>query len=135
AASIEAKAFIGLLDATAGSAEKGRAEAEAALKQARLIRDYALEGRCTVILARIAALLHRETQAAELLNGIEADTEERSLGPELQAEVKFLRSRLTAGRNEDLADAKRLVQQIVDGLPEEFRERFKSRADIRAIAE
>jgi tetratricopeptide (TPR) repeat protein len=134
-ASIEAKAFIGLLDATAGSAEKGRVAAEAALKQARLTRDYALEGRCILILARIAILVHRDGQAAELLNSIQPDTEKRSLGPELQAEVKFLRSQSTGARNGDLADAKRLVQQIVVGLPEEFRERFKSRADIRAIAE
>jgi tetratricopeptide (TPR) repeat protein/tRNA A-37 threonylcarbamoyl transferase component Bud32 len=135
AASIEGKAFTGLLDALAGRIDKGYAAAQAALKQAHIMRAYSLETQCTLILARIAIMLHRENEAAELLDSVKPDTEMRALGFEIQAQVKFWRSRLTKGTNKDLADARNAIQQLLARLPEELRDGFKSRPAIREIVQ
>jgi hypothetical protein len=99
------------------------------------MRAYSLETQCTLILARIAIMLHRENEAAELLDSVEPDTEMRALGFEIQAQVKFWRSRLTKGTNKDLADARNAIQQLLARLPEELRDGFKSRPAIREIVQ
>ena len=137
-ASVEARAFVGLLDALSGKTDQGRSAVQKSLEQARRMKTYSVEGRCLIFLARIAAIDHRDRQGLDLLNLLEADTDKRTLGPELQAQASFWRAQLRVNdpgsRDADMATARRLIDHIGAGLPEKFRSGFRLRPDMRVIS-
>ena len=138
-AAVEARAYLGLLDAMDGRSDGARALVQSSLADAHRLRHFSLETRCVLFLARIYASLRRFDDSFNTLSEIGADTTEQAIGPELQAQIHYWRSQALAARR-DLAGAqseKNLAQTLIDtlqrSLPEQYHLAFASRQDIRVI--
>ena len=98
-----------------------------------------LVARCRLLLAQIAVRQRRAEEALAMLEQIPPDDEGRTIGPELRAELHYLRSvSLAAAGNRDgakteLATARRFVEGMAAALAEKERSSFSTRADIRRI--
>ncbi|HWN87003.1 MAG TPA: protein kinase [Vicinamibacterales bacterium] len=136
AASVESRAYVGLLDGLAGRA-MGRAAITASLQQAQKMRRPALETTARVFLARLDL---QAGQAASALAGLEGIDMAR-IGPELEAQVHAWRGAahaalgMTAAAVRERRDAARLRDTLQQAVPEELRERFLSRPDIQTISQ
>ena len=141
APSVEARAYVGLIDALQGQPDRGRAAIVASVEQARKMGRLSLEARCLMFLARVDLARHRVDEAGRTLNQIPPDDRSRSIGPELRAQVNYwLAQWLTANGNDaaaraQLASARNLVKAIQEALPEQARSRFAARREIHPIAE
>jgi len=72
-------------------------------------------------------------EALDLLNGIEADGPV-AIGPEMQAQIQFWRSRASGNsRGDSDSTPKRLIEGIAATIPEAFRQAFWMRPDISEI--
>ena len=133
-ASVESRAYLGLLDAEEGQIARGRAEVQASLRQARKMRIYGLEARCTLLLAQVALLDHRKDEALDLLSRIPPDGD-RAIGPELQAQVHMWRARARGGASPDpdMIVARQLLDTIRSGLPDPERRNYSMRLDLGPI--
>jgi tetratricopeptide (TPR) repeat protein len=135
-ASVEARAYLGLLDALGGHPDSGRKTILASLEQAQKMARYSLEGRCRVFLARLDVSARRFDDAVNVLREVAADGE-RTLGPELQAQVHYWRARALAGRGDGAAAARddstsrAQLQQLRASIPERFRAGFDMRRDLQ----
>jgi len=87
-ASVEARAYVGWLDARAGRLSDGKAAITASLDDARRMRRAALEGRCRTLLAGVHLLEKRAQDAMTIVAAVTLD----GLGPELQAAVHQVRA-------------------------------------------
>jgi tetratricopeptide (TPR) repeat protein len=136
AASVEARAYLGALQAVPGRTDQGKALVRASLDQARKMGAYWIEARCLIFLARIALSGHHNDEALNFLKGISPDGD-RALGPELQAEINFWRARAHNGPTADSerVTAQKLIEDIRVALPAEDQHRFASRPEIRLITE
>ena len=111
----------------------------ASLAQAQRMGRVALEARCRIHLARIDVLARQFDEAASLLDQIPQDGPARAIGPELQAQTHFWRSRVLAGRGDSqgaLSEgtmARTAIESLRASLPEPDRPGFESRVDIRLI--
>ena len=137
-ASVEGRAYLGLLDALRGSAPAGEAAAQASLKQARRMGRLSLEARCQLVLARIALAEQRFKGALEVLDQIPPDDTTRTIGTELRAQVTYWRSRALAGlldpaASADAARARRIINDLQSRIPEQSRARFVLRPDVKLI--
>ncbi|MGB7218578.1 MAG: protein kinase [Vicinamibacterales bacterium] len=141
AASVEARAYLGLIDALVdGRRDSGERAVRSSLDQARKMGRFALEMQCRVYLARIALLARRVEEAERVLIEIPADEGQRLLGAEIQAQAHHWRSAaltLRGDRAGALAE-KRMAQQLVEAVraslaSEQSRLGFASRPDIQLM--
>lgn len=134
AASVEARARVGLLDAMAGKAA-GRGAIEASLAEAQRMQRPPLEGVARLFLAQLDLQAHQPQQATEVLDGVRMD----AVGPEVQAQAHHWRSAAAAAAGDDAAAqtekraAVRIVAALEKDVPETLRPRFLSRPEIQAI--
>ena len=135
AASVEARAYVGLIDGLSGR-PGARALAESSLQQARRMQRPALEATARIVIARLDLRAGEPAEVATSLRGVAMNT----LGPELQAQVHYWRAEAAdrlgggdAGR-QDRQEAQRILAALEASVPSELRARFHSRADRLAIA-
>jgi len=136
AASVESRAYVGLLDGLAGR-PSGRAAIAASLQQAHRMRRPVLEITARVFLARLDVGAGQASSALAVLEDVDLDT----IGPELQAQVHAWRGAALAAlgmadaAQRERQEAARLREALQQVVPEELRERFLSRPDIRTISQ
>ena len=139
ASSIEARAYLGLLDALDGRTAAGRTAINTSLAQARARGRVALEAKCGAMLAEIELRARRWTDALRSLDNIPADDAGRTIGPELRARVHGLRARAMTGLRDDAgtlaetANARRIIERLRAALPEGERDRFSARPAVRQL--
>jgi tetratricopeptide (TPR) repeat protein len=133
--SVQARAYIGLLDALAGRAGRGRPIVTESLAQAQKMGQLSLEVRCRTLLARINVMSGRAADALAALRDVAPDGD-RAIGPELQAQVHYWRASALAGMHDlvgagaEYSLARGLLQQLRSSIPEPARTTFDARADI-----
>jgi tetratricopeptide (TPR) repeat protein len=136
AASVEARSYIGLLDARTDPA--AATKVLASVTHARKIRRLGLEARCRLCLARIHLLRGQHEDAVTVLGDVPPDGD-RSIGPELQAQVAYWRGRALAERGDhQAADQERkrateTLKTLQARLPAPYRDRFAARAEIKEV--
>jgi uncharacterized protein HemY len=90
-----------------------------------------------LFLASIEIGRGRLKEANELLNSIPEDNAERTLSPELRAEVHASRGRLQAARGDvdastwSLDAARTTIRRLAERLPENYRSSFAAREAIK----
>jgi tetratricopeptide (TPR) repeat protein len=137
AESVEARAWLGWLDARTGKADSGRRGVLDAVTQADRMRRRGLGALGRLFLAHIDIAQRRFDEALVTLNAIPPDSADTTIGRELRARILSRRAdalnakgdRAAAQRDAD--EARRLLSQVRDSLPESFRQSFASRQDIR----
>jgi serine/threonine protein kinase/tetratricopeptide (TPR) repeat protein len=135
--SVEAKAFIGWIDAQQGRAG-GRALIEASLAQAAKMRQVALEARCRIFLARALLREHAYEEALNVLNAIRLEGPQ-AVGPELLAQTRYWRGQALAARGNraeadaETTSARKLLDGLLAMLSERDRGAYAMRRDISAI--
>ena len=134
---VEARAYLGFLLTADGQVERGRQLIVSSVEAADKLGHVALEARCRLFLASIEIGRGRLKEANELLNSIPEDNAERTLSPELRAEVHASRGRLQAARGDvDAATwsfdaARTTIQRLAERLPENYRASFAAREAIK----
>jgi tetratricopeptide (TPR) repeat protein len=140
AASVEARAFLGLLDGLDGKLRAGEAAVRESIEHAQRMGRIAVEARGRVFLARLYATARRFADAIGILEPIAPDAEQ-AIGRELQAQARYWRSVALAGQGHaeaaraEAEQARRLVAEIEASLPAADRERFAMRPDVRQMVE
>jgi tRNA A-37 threonylcarbamoyl transferase component Bud32/tetratricopeptide (TPR) repeat protein len=134
--SVEARAYLGLLDALDGRFADGKAALQQALEWARANRRVWLETVCRLHLARVHLLESQPRAALDVLR--EADeTRARSLGTEQALLVHYWRGRAmqAAGESGDaeLARARALLEQWLAGMTADVRSMVAARPEIRRV--
>ena len=110
------------------------------LDYAHQTHRLALESRARLNLARIDIEQRAYADALTGLRAIPADGDQM-LGPEMQAQVHYWRSRALKARGDSQAaqseaeTARRLIVDLRDSLPAENRDGFASRPDIVLVTE
>jgi tetratricopeptide (TPR) repeat protein len=138
-ASVEAKAYVGLIDALQGRVAPGRRLLEASLAQAGKMRQVAIEVRCRVFLARVSLSQRRPDEALATLSTIVWDGP-GAVGLELLAQARYWRASALSARGDradadiELEKARKLLDGLTATLAERDRQRFAMRPDIRQIA-
>jgi serine/threonine-protein kinase len=136
---VEARAYLGFLYAAEGQVERGRQLMTSSIEAADKLGHVSLGARCRLLLASLEIDRGRLQEASDLLNSIPEDDAERSLSPELRAEVHALRGRLHRARGDvdaaaRSADAARLViLGLSQRLPEAYRTSFAARESIKKL--
>jgi predicted negative regulator of RcsB-dependent stress response len=139
AASVEARANAGYLDAVGDRPAQGRRAVEASLKQAQLMERLSLEARCRLLLAQIDLTQRDFDSALRVLDTIPPDDDQRTIGTELRAQVHYWRAQALIGRRAlpearvELDLARKTIDQIRVALPDGYRASFAARPDIRRI--
>ena len=139
AASVEARAYVGLIDVLRGQRGPGRMAVVTSLDQARRMHRAVLEARCRLFLARTELAANRPNEAMQALAGI-APESDIALGLELRAQVHYWRSQAlaragnrTASATEG-ASARRLAGELEKVAPASNKRGLISRPDIRLIS-
>ncbi len=138
AASVEARAYLGLLDGLEGKRSTGEATLRECIDHARTMQRVGLEARGRMFLARLHVGNRRFDDAVSLLETIPPDAEQ-AIGRELQAQVRYWRSVALAGQGNleaaraEAGHARQLLTDLQASLPEPDRARFAARPDIRRI--
>jgi tetratricopeptide (TPR) repeat protein len=138
-ASVEARAYAGLLEALAGQRQPGRESIRASLERAAKLGHLSLEARSRVFLARIDVLDRRFADALQSLDAVPADDAQRTIGGELRAQVQYWRGAALDGAGDASgaaaarAAARALVAEIQATIEEPFKDRFMARPDIRPL--
>ena len=136
--SIEAKAYIGLLDALEGKNAAGRSVASQALEQARKIKFLSLEARCRLIVAAIDVQAKNYDAVRETLEPLGGQVENR-LGPEILVRKHFLSGQALAGRNDqagadrEVAIARTKLEQLTRNIDDGRRKTLLARPDLQQI--
>jgi tetratricopeptide (TPR) repeat protein len=139
AASVEGRAYLGLLDAQGGQLDRARKAVTASLKQARQMQRRSLEARCQIVLARIDVQAGRFEQALATLEEISAERE-ATLDSELRAQLHYWRSRALQGRGDartsevENTTAHKFIEELRGRLPESVWSTVRLRSDIRLIS-
>jgi len=140
-ASVEARAYLGLIDASTGKRASGRALLVAALDQAVRMRYLALISRCRLLLARLDVGERRFDDALAALDQIPPDDTVRTIGSELRAEERYWRSRALFGKGDSAGavEQEKAAQTALDSLtasiPDLYRRGFLDRPVVRLIAQ
>ena len=135
--SVEARAYVGWIDAQRGS-PGGRAVIAASLAQAVKMRQVALETRCRILLARALLRERQYEEALKVLNAIRLDGP-GAVGPELLAQARYWRAQALAGQGSraeadaDSARARTLLDDLAAKMSERDRQSYVMRPDIRNI--
>jgi tRNA A-37 threonylcarbamoyl transferase component Bud32/tetratricopeptide (TPR) repeat protein len=138
-ASIEARAYAGLIDAIQGQPARGRSAVLASLAQARQMRRVALEARCQVFLARIDVGERRFAEALRRMSEVSAE-QERVLDPELRAQLHYWRGVALKGRGEadeaaaEQVRARQFLEELRALVSDSQWSGVLSRPDIRLIS-
>jgi tetratricopeptide (TPR) repeat protein len=141
ASSVEARASIGILDARLGRREQGRMAIQSSLEQARKMGQFALEIKCRLYLVRILLSEKKFGEALRHLDEIPAVGSNQTIGLELQAQISYLRGQALAGlgnrasAESEAAIANKSIRKLQNSLPEQYRERFLSRVEIRSLVQ
>jgi tetratricopeptide (TPR) repeat protein len=134
--SVEAAAYVGLLDALAGQ-RAGRRAIESCRDYALMMGRKPLEARCRVFLARLLVEAGSYRDALTTLGAIPEDDTRFTIGAELRAQVHYWRKRAFIGLHDFEAaemegrSALQLIETTRRSVPEEFRSAFDSRPEIR----
>jgi serine/threonine-protein kinase len=134
---VEARAYLGSLLASDGQAERGRKLIASSIEAADKLGHVALGARCRLLLASLEISRGQLKEANELLNSIPEDDSDRTLSPELRADVHAQRGRLQAARGDVdaatwSADAARVtIRRLAERLPESYRTSFAAREAIK----
>ena len=135
AASVEARAYTGLLDALAGRAA-GRVAIDASLAEARRMKRPRLVALASVFLARIDVEAGRADAASKVLAGVPMN----AIGAELQAHVHYWRAAAAtllgdaAAAEQGRHEAARILSEIEKDVPKPLQSRFLLRPDVQAIS-
>jgi tetratricopeptide (TPR) repeat protein len=138
AASLEAQAYLAILDARDGKPGAAERRAAETLEQASRISRFTLQTKCRLILARIYVEGKKSDAAIRALQEV-ASPGDRQLGPELRAQMHYWRSRAFRLQRDnersriELAAAQSLVQELRRSIPESLRAGFDARPDIRSV--
>jgi tetratricopeptide (TPR) repeat protein len=138
-ASVEARAYLGFLDATNGRVAEGQRSLEASRAQAQAMERIGVEARCRLLLARIAIRQQRFAEALRTLDAIPPDDGTRTIGAELRAQVHYWRGLARArsgdapGGRTEIETARKLVDGVRGSLTETDRADFVARPDIRPL--
>jgi hypothetical protein len=135
-ASVESRSYVGLLDALAGKSDAGERVIQSSLAQAAKMKRFSLEVRSRVQLARAAVSRRAYARTLDVLNDVRSQGE-RTLNPELEAQVHYWRGRALGGLNQDpaaeAAAARRLGEQARAAVSSEYRDKFAARPDIGVL--
>jgi tetratricopeptide (TPR) repeat protein len=138
-ASVEGKAYVGLLDGLEGQPGRGRIAVQSSLEQAGKMGLLSLEARCRVHMARIYVSERRFDEALSAVNAVSTDVE-KAIGRELQAQLHYWRSRALAGGGGDRTRsdsergiARQLMEDLRGSLPELYRDAFTLRPDVHLL--
>jgi tetratricopeptide (TPR) repeat protein len=138
-ASVEARAYLGWLQASSGKAAKGKDTTLQSLRRARQTRRADLEGRCVLFLARIALATGNAREALLTLNEL-SDDRRLALSADLQAQIHFWQGRALAHTGDAATAAAQLT--VARDLVERWQQSLRSspyaagvlqRRDIRLI--
>ena len=138
-ASVEARAYLGLLDAINGRWADGRRSVQASLDHSRKNGCLLLEERCRSFLARIDVRQGRFQDALETLRTIPDDSSQQTIGPELRAQAQYWQMQALSGLgNHGGAEsaeraARESLEKLRSTLPAQYRTSFGDRPDIRRI--
>ena len=138
-ASIEARAYLGLLETSGRGSAAGHAAVQSSVGQLRAMTRHNLGARARVILAQIDVSQKRFNEALATLDEIPADDQSRTLGMELRAQVHFWRARALAGRGDgagardEAATARTLIETVRAGLPPIYQAGFAARPDVAEL--
>jgi tetratricopeptide (TPR) repeat protein len=132
-ASVEARAYVGLIDALRGRIASGRSAIESSLAQAVKMRQVAIEARCRIFLAQLLLREKSASDALRELNEIKRDT----VRGELLAQSHYWRGMalggITSEANTEKQRAKTLVEEAAAKLSERDRQGFLARRDLKRI--
>ena len=137
---VEARAYLGLLDGLEGKPEQGLTILRSSLEQARRMGRFSLEARLRVFLARLYVSQRRFDDAIRTLNDVPADAG-RTLSPELEAQVHYWRGQADYGKADranaqgETGVARKLIEGLRQSLPVTYRVGFASRPDIRVLVQ
>ena len=116
-ASVEARVYLGLLDASRGARGAARASLSAVLEQAHKMGRLALEARARIDIARLDVQRRAYQDALAMLREVPEDGDQ-TLGPELQGKSTHWRSQALGGAGDagrasaELATARKLLDGI-----------------------
>ena len=136
-ATVEARAYLGLLTAQSGNVEAGRRHLAASLNAAQKLEHHGLEARCRLLLAQLEIERNEIDQAAAQLNAIPPDANGQTIGAELRAEAHYWWNRIhirrsdTAAAGADASAARAVIDAIGQRLPDADRVRFFRRAALK----
>jgi tetratricopeptide (TPR) repeat protein len=134
-ASVEASAYLGLLEAEAGRASAGRERAERSVAQSARMGMVTLNARCRILLARIALLSRRPDNAVAVLS----DLTTSHVGAELQASIHGTRAEAFMALGDadavslERRAAKLAIEQLLDKAPGDYRSRIAARPTIMSV--
>jgi tetratricopeptide (TPR) repeat protein len=138
AASVEARAFLALLDGVSGDRGKAEKELRVSLERAESMGRLALEARIRTFLARLFVMGRRSKEAIDIVDAIPSGGD-RSVSPEILAEAHYWRSQAYVNQGdeeraqEDASQARKLAQDLQRQLPEQYRASFGARPGIRDL--
>jgi serine/threonine protein kinase/tetratricopeptide (TPR) repeat protein len=133
--SVEARAYVALLDARQTGSRQALDTIRKVIDQARRMGRISIEMRARVFLARLSLQLRRSSDALDVMK----DVPSVELGPELRAQMQYWRGQVLLARGERsagealIAEARRTLDLLRRSLPEEYRAAFASREDLREL--
>ena len=139
ARTVEALGYVAFLDVLASNGARGADRLAEVLAQAKEMGRVGLEARFRIFLARAALLTGQAAEARQHLDGVPPDTDDRTIGPELRAQVLYWRGqalRAAAERSAGdaaVAEARRLLDGLRTRLPPDRQAPFTTRTDIQPI--
>jgi hypothetical protein len=133
-AAVESMAHVGWLDVLTHQPAAGLPKLQASLTHASRTDRPALETRVAVLLSRAYVALGRLDAGREVLSAVSQE-DVLTLGPELRAQVYYwrFRTRQDSGPSTDEHEARRLLEGVTALLPEDSRQAFLERPDVRLV--
>jgi tetratricopeptide (TPR) repeat protein len=137
-ASVEARAYLGLLDALEGAPERGQTAIRSSLEQAQRMERLGLEVLCRVHLARVHIQQRQFDDALRVLSNA-LPSAPQTISPELAAYVHFWRGQAMRGRGDQGGSLTELTssRETLDTLQASFSGRdwegVASRRDVRMM--
>ena len=135
-ASVEARAYLGLMEHVLGRSDRAEALVTSSLDQAVAMRRVSSEARSRLILARILVGRGRPAEARRVIEAMET-ARYANIPPELRAQLRYALSRAlaaagdAAGSAREAAAAQRDLTAAADLVGDAYRDTVLSRADLR----
>jgi tetratricopeptide (TPR) repeat protein/predicted Ser/Thr protein kinase/TolB-like protein len=134
----EALSNLGLLEAEQGNFERGLTCSRDAVGRARRLQHAHTLGQALTNLARVRLLRKEYATVNEILGELSA-FDERALGPELSAQVSFIKSRALEGLGKSKEakasyhQAQQAIRTFQQSLSPNHRESFAKRRDVQLL--
>jgi tetratricopeptide (TPR) repeat protein len=134
----EALSNLGLLEAEQGNFERGLTCSRDAVGRARRLQHAHTLGQALTNLARVRLLRKEYATVNEILGELSA-FDERALGPELRAQVSFIKSRALEGLGKSKEakasyhQAQQAIRTFQQSLSPNHRESFAKRRDVQLL--